>query len=174
MCFSGISLAVLHDAGRQNLVTFAATMHDRGGLVVYDPNHRPALWADDDEARRWTERVAPVADVLLASTDDGRSLTGRTAPRAIADAFRDMGAREVVVTDGSNPCVVLAGDVALSVDASVPDRVTDTTAAGDAFDAGYLAARLRGEDPRASAAAGHALAASVVGHRGALAPRIRP
>ncbi len=58
-----------------------------------------------------------------------------------------------------------------AIDAISTLQVIDTTAAGDAFDAGYIAARLRGETPERSAVAGHALAATVVGHRGALAPR---
>ena len=171
MCFSGIAMAVLHDAGRQTLLAFATAVHERGGTVVYDPNHRPALWADDDEARRWTGRVVPTVDMLLASTEDGRRLTDADTCGEIADAFRAMGAREVVVTDGSDPCVVAAEGIVLDVAPIVPDHVIDTTAAGDAFDAGYLAARLRGGSPSVSAAAGHAAAARAVGHRGALAPK---
>jgi 2-dehydro-3-deoxygluconokinase len=171
LCFSGIAMAVLHEAGRLTLLAFATTVHERGGTVVYDPNHRPALWADDDEARAWTGRIMPNVDVLLASTEDGRLLTDADDPAAIADAFRAMGAREVVVTDGANPCVLTVDDVTLDV-APIPLRqVVDTTAAGDAFDAGYLAARLRGGSPSESAAAGHATATEAVGHRGALAPR---
>jgi len=170
LCFSGIAVAVLHDAGRRTLLAYATSVHACGGTVVYDPNHRPALWADDDEARAWTRRIVPVVDVLLASTEDGRRLTDGETPGAIAGAFRAMGAREVVVTDGANPCVVAVDDAVLDVAPIVPDRVVDTTGAGDAFDAGYLATRLRGGSPAASAAAGHAAAAEAVGHRGALAP----
>jgi 2-dehydro-3-deoxygluconokinase len=47
----------------------------------------------------------------------------------------------------------------------------DTTAAGDSFNAAYLAARLRGESPAASAAAAHRLAAEKIRHRGAIMPR---
>ena len=82
-----------------------------------------------------------------------------------------MGASEVVVTDGPDPCLVAVEGAVEAIDAVRPDEVTDTTAAGDAFDAGYIAARLRNETPARSAAAGHRLAATVVGHRGAFAPR---
>ena len=171
LCFSGIAMAVLHDAGRRALLAYATSMNERGGTVVYDPNHRPALWVDDDDARSWTGRIVPSVDVLLASSEDGRRLTDADTPRAIADAFRSMGSREVVVTDGADPCVVAVDDVVLEVAPTAPRQVIDTTAAGDAFDAGYLAARLRGGSPSESAAAGHAAAAEAVGHRGALAPR---
>ena len=47
----------------------------------------------------------------------------------------------------------------------------DTTAAGDSFNAAYLAARLNGEAPVTSAAAAHGLAGQVIRHRGAIMPR---
>lgn len=171
LCCSGIAMAVLHDAGRRALLMFATAVRERGGTVVYDPNHRPALWADEADARAWTERVVRIVDVLLASTEDGRRLTDADTPAEMADAFRAMGAREVVVTDGANPCMVAAGDVVVGVAPATAVPVMDTTAAGDAFDAGYLAARLRGEPPSASALLGHAAAGTAVGHRGALPPR---
>ena len=171
LCFSGIAMAVLRDAGRATLLDYADAVRNAGGMVVYDPNHRPALWADDADAREWTARIAPIADVLIASAEDGRELMQVESPVEIARAFGAIGAREVVVTDGPGPCVVSYRDAVATIDAVSPLQVIDTTAAGDAFDAGYVAARLRGEVPERSAADGHALAATVVGHRGALAPR---
>ena len=44
-------------------------------------------------------------------------------------------------------------------------------AAGDSFNAAYLAARLAGADPLAAARAGHRLAGVVIQHRGAIVPR---
>jgi 2-dehydro-3-deoxygluconokinase len=57
------------------------------------------------------------------------------------------------------------------VPAQVSAAVRDTTAAGDAFNAAYLLARLRGQAIREAAAVGHALAARVIQTPGALLPR---
>jgi len=46
----------------------------------------------------------------------------------------------------------------------------DTTAAGDSFNAGYLAARIKGFEPKTAATFGHKLASIVISHRGAIIP----
>jgi 2-dehydro-3-deoxygluconokinase len=49
-------------------------------------------------------------------------------------------------------------------------KVIDTTGAGDSFNAAYLASRLRGGTPLEAVTAGHALAARVIQHPGAILP----
>jgi 2-dehydro-3-deoxygluconokinase len=49
--------------------------------------------------------------------------------------------------------------------------VVDTTGAGDAFNAGYLAARLGGKPPADAVAAARRLAGVVVQHPGAIIPK---
>ena len=170
VAFSGIALAVQHDRGRRVLFGFAEAAHAREALVAYDTNHRPALWDIPAEARTWLERIAPIVDVILASADDCRELLGLREASDLAVALRALGASEVVVTDGPRPSTVAFAGRVEEVPVVVPDAVIDTTAAGDAFDAGYLASRSRGADPAAAVAAGHRVAARVVAHRGAIVP----
>ena len=70
--------------------------------------------------------------------------------------------------------VKLGADGALVQGELVPAEpdvdVVDTTGAGDAFNAGYLHARLAGLAPTAAAAEGARLAATVLRHRGAIVP----
>ena len=49
--------------------------------------------------------------------------------------------------------------------------MVDTTAAGDSFNGGYLAALLAGRPPPDCLLAGHATAARVIGFPGAIVPR---
>jgi 2-dehydro-3-deoxygluconokinase len=50
------------------------------------------------------------------------------------------------------------------------DAVVDSTAAGDSFNAGYLAARLLGADPPHAGRVGNRLAARVIAYPGAIIP----
>ncbi len=56
----------------------------------------------------------------------------------------------------------------------VPEVIepVDPTAAGDGFNAGYLAARRAGTAPLEAALVAHRIAAQVIRHRGAIIPRV--
>ncbi len=171
LVFSGISIAVSRGGGRDVLLRFAENVQATGAFVAYDVNHRASLWGEPGEARAWLHRIAPIAGVVFASVDDGRALLGASRAVDLAAALRSLGCPEAVVTDGSRPCAVATEVRIDQVRAAIPTAVVDSTAAGDAFDAGYLAARLRGEDPASAAVAGHRAAARVVAHPGAIVPR---
>ena len=77
---------------------------------------------------------------------------------------------EIVVKDGADPALVVAGGAETDVPALRVSDAVDTTGAGDSFNGGYLTARLAGHDPVTSAKLAHQTAAATVRVRGALAP----
>jgi 2-dehydro-3-deoxygluconokinase len=171
LCFSGISLAILPPPGRERLLALAQRLRAAGALVVFDNNHRPRLWAHAAEAQAVHARALALADIALLTLDDEQALWGRDAADQLAQTLA-LACPEVVVKRGAADTLVrLAGQAPVAVPTQRLAQVVDTTAAGDAFAGAYLAARLTGVDPAAAAAAGNALAALVVQHRGALIPR---
>lgn len=105
-------------------------------------------------------------DVLLfANRDEALTLTGR---RDLSAAARELGRRHgaAVVKGGADGAVWSDGARTVSCPA-VATTVVDSTGAGDAFAAGFLAAWLDARDPVTALAAGCALAARAVGQVGA-------
>lgn len=165
--FSGITLAVLSPGGRAALLQEIARAKARGSRVAFDPNLRPKLWPDMDTMRAAIMDAAGHADIALPSYEDEATWFDDADPEATRDRYRGAGVAEVIVKDGSGPVVAWFDDTPLSVPTKAAPMV-DSTAAGDSFNAGYLAGRLAGETVEAAIKRGMALARVVIGHRGAL------
>ncbi|MDJ0894369.1 MAG: sugar kinase [Alphaproteobacteria bacterium] len=168
---SGISLSILPDAGRKRLIDILGRVRAAGARVAFDSNYRPRNWSGVEETRRWYALVLDQTDIALPTFDDEASLYGDRDPEETAERVHEFGVAEVVVKCDRDPCVVSWPDGRTRVPAETVARVVDTTAAGDSFNAGYLAARVIGKAPDAAAQSGHALAAEVVQHKGAIAPQ---
>ncbi len=167
--FSGITMAILDPGARDTLIETIGRARNSGSMVAFDANYRPRLWAGADEAIRSIGKALAVTDVALPSFSDERALFGDASPTATAGRLAALGISEVVVKDGENPAFVRCGDMVGPVAAQEVTAI-DTTGAGDAFNGGYLAARMDGHGPEAAARRGHAVAAAVVQLFGALAP----
>ena len=168
--FSGISLAIVGETGRLVLDGIVDDLRAAGVIVAFDTNWRPRLWPDRATARRAYEHQLERTDIAFLGGDDMADLFGDRDASAIlghADADR---VGETVLRLGADGCLVRHRGETRSVPASRGAAVVDTTAAGDAFSAGYLASRLLGRTAIQAAETGHRVAAVVIGHSGAIIP----
>ncbi len=167
---SGITLSILEPPARDRLFEILAEARRRGAKVAFDTNYRPRGWPDIAAARATMTRALGCADLALPTFPDEQALFGDDDPSATLRRIAALGVPEIVVKNGGDPIHLSAGDAAIRIDVPPAAQVVDTTAAGDAFNAGYLAARIRGLAPIAAAGAGARLAGIVIGHRGAVIP----
>ncbi|MFE1598473.1 sugar kinase [Methylobacterium sp. ID0610] len=168
--FSGISLSLYGEAGRAALAETLAALRARGGRAAFDTNYRPRGWPDRALARAVFREAMAAADLIFASEEDLDWLYGETGTDEV---LRHRGRAEIILKESSARTPVarlLHGDHEETVPAEPVEPIVDTTAAGDSFAAGYLAARLAGLPPREAAVCGHRLAGAVIGHRGAVIP----
>lgn len=170
--FSGISLAILDSAGRDRLFKAAERLRAHGGKVIYDNNYRPRLWPVTVEARAWYALAYEISDTVMVTLDDEMALFGITDEQKALERVLALPCQEVVIKRGSQPAIVRElGKDPLYVPACKVDKVVDTTAAGDSFAAGYLAARLTGKSAEESVRSGARMASVVIQHPGAIIPR---
>lgn len=165
---SGITLAIVPRPDRARLLAALSDFRARGGRVAFDPNLRPRLWPSPEAMTDAVTEAARIADIALPSFEDDAGAFGDADPQACARRYAALGAGEVVVKNGADRMAALVDEDWHSHDPVPAPQVVDTTAAGDSFNAGYLACRLTGGTVSEALAAGSTLAARVVGGRGAL------
>lgn len=164
---TAITLSILDPGARGRFLAALAAARAAGRLVVFDSNYRPAGWSDAAAARA---AIAPFLDVVglaLPTFEDEQALWGDATPADTLARYAGRGI-EVCAKRGVDGCII--GD---GTHIPVPARIrpVDTTAAGDAFNAAYLTARLAGRPAAEAALAGHRLAGAVIQHPGAIMPK---
>jgi 2-dehydro-3-deoxygluconokinase len=131
------------------------------GLRIVDPNLRGGLWGSDRRAelvRSFVERC----NLLLAGSQElAEVLDARGNDlEQLARSARATGPREVVVRGGGS-VGALAEDGSWHTLEIRRDAAVDPVGAGDAFNAGYIAVRLRGGTIDEALAAGARCGAAV-------------
>ena len=170
--FSGITLWLYTRDGLATFLNSIALARQGGARIAFDSNYRIRLWGGDPEPARLAFAGAiALADIVLPSLDDERLLWGDSSAEAVLARYAEAGVDEVVVKDGERGACLLQDGRAQHIPVPAQVAPVDTTAAGDSFNAAYLAARLAGLLPSEAVLYGHRLSAIVVSHRGAIAPQ---
>lgn len=161
--FSGITLALCGEDGRKELLQWLPRYRAQGGRVIYDSNYRETLWPDLESAQRAHAQILEQVDLFLPSAEDIAVLHSNSDMLALTS-------KEIVSTDGDAPVSVILEGALQHIAIDPVASVVDTTGAGDAFNAGYLAARLRNIDAVAAVNYAAKVAAQTIAHRGAILP----
>ena len=158
---SGYTL--LNDGSREAALAALTLARAARMSVSVDPSSA-ALLRSVGVARflEWTRGT----DLLLANAEEAAVLAGTMGATEAATALADT-YREVVVKMGRDGALWQAGFISASAPAERGIEVVDTTGAGDAFAAGFLASWLLHPEPESALAAGNRLAGRAVSQVGA-------
>ena len=168
--FSGISLAILDETGRANLLNSLKRARANGKTIAFDSNLRPRLWANTTQMTQAIMDAAAVSDIVLPSYDDEVTFFDDANIDSTAARYLNAGAKTIVVKNGSGS-VYFAHDSACGyVSTDAAGHVIDTTSAGDSFNAGFFAGVDRHMPIQTLIKNASQVARQVIGRKGALVP----
>jgi len=129
------------------------SLDPQGFLRKFDAKGRVGL-------KKWLDkRVLEQIDVYKSSLPEIRAATGLTSLKDAMRKVRDFGVKIVIVTRGTRGAVVLFEEKFCRIPAYKPQKLMDSTGAGDAFAGAFLAEYINEKDPIWCACIGSAVAA---------------
>jgi aminoimidazole riboside kinase len=134
--------------------------------VSLDLNLRAELWGMSSEFRACLQSAMELADVVLGNADE--EIVPLAGGASVEDSAQLLsgGQRIVVARQGADGALAATPEGIVRV-AAFATRIVDTVGAGDAFDGGFIAARVAGYDVRHALRWGNAAAALKIRRPGA-------
>ncbi len=134
------SVSMTHEPSASATLRTCIYAKENGALISFDPNLRPALWSNLEEAKSRIKEGLALADIVKISEEELEFITGLTdleeGTRQIQSQFK---VKVILVTKAEKGCFVRFGSGFKFAD--VPGfkvHTVDTTGAGDAFLGGFL------------------------------------
>ncbi len=169
---SGITLAILDMEDRAKLIDWLTKYKAQGGKVAFDSNYRPLLWGDRQIAADIHQQILSMTDLALL-TDDDEATIWNLQGDGLIQHLKGFNVPVLILKQGKNGALVITPNQQdYVVPSLVVDKVVDSTAAGDSFNAGFLAAYIQNHSLADSCQAGHKLASTVIQHKGAIIPAV--
>ncbi len=143
-CFQGKgvfhfgSITMTHEPAYSATMRAISLAKKYGYLLSFDPNLRPALWRDLEEARFRMRQALKSVDILKVNEEEARFLAGTSdLERALKFLSQNFSLALIALTLGKRGCLIVHGDNRLEMEGFSVSTV-DTTGAGDGFVAGLL------------------------------------
>ncbi len=140
-----------------------------GCVVSMDPQGFVRRFGENGEVslgRFENAEVLRGVDVLKASRDEAKAVTGQETLVEMAKSLCREGAETAIITGGAESTLLCFGGKMSYIPPAKPRAIVDTTGAGDVFIGAFLTMLVRGEEPLWCACVGSAAASFVVEKRG--------
>jgi 2-dehydro-3-deoxygluconokinase len=171
---SGITLSLYSEQDLAQLFDFLDSYRAQGGKVVFDNNYRQRNWGTLERALPVFAKMMKNTDIALLSFDDEKEMYSEHTPQACIERWVQAGTKEIVLKNGHEGCHHYLDGQTQQVPLLKVVKPVDTTAAGDSFNGGYLAAKLAGKPALECIEAGQRCASTVIMHKGAIIDRSIP
>ncbi len=141
----------------------------RQKLITFDPNFRQNLWEKNHDGAAWIRQyVIPLVDIIKPSEVDAANIWN-LSDFTESNGFIDLSKEEkmtIILTRGARGLTAYADGESVSLP-SCAENVVDTTGAGDAFWAGFMASVLKGQSLHEALKHGSQIAGYTLGFVGA-------
>lgn len=134
---------------------------NRAALTLSDPG------CVDRQHEALIDFIGRYVDVILANEIEAKTLFETNDFRSIARRARELAPLTAITRSEKGSLLIPREGEVVEVPSTAPDRLVDTTGAGDAYAAGLLFGLARGFDLARSGALGSLAAAEVISHFGA-------
>ncbi|GHU32644.1 fructokinase [Spirochaetia bacterium] len=135
------SLSLTNEPARSATLSAIDMAKKSGSVISYDPNYRPPLWENEQQAVEQMRSVLPFVDCIKISDEELELVTGENNPSPAVEFLFNQGIKCIVITQGKNGAT---GFVKQNTDFFLEQipcpkvKVVDSTGAGDSFWGGFL------------------------------------
>lgn len=126
------SISMTNEPARGATLKAVEYAKSKGLTISFDPNLRPSLWGNLNDAKKQMCKGVSLCDVLKVSVEEMEFLTGEKSLEKGSEVLLKQGAKAVFVTLGKDGCFYRVGSIYGKLP-TYDTKVVDTTGCGDAF-----------------------------------------
>lgn len=128
------TLSMTHEDVREATKKAIKEAKNTNKLISFDPNLRPLLWDDINDAKKQIDFGCSVCDILKIEDEEAKFLTGYNDINEAVEIIKNKyNIKLILVTAGSKGSTAYYKNIKVKQEAYLQDTTIDTTGAGDTF-----------------------------------------
>lgn len=128
------TLSMTHQSVREATKKAVKEAKDTNKLISFDPNLRPLLWDDINDAKKQIDYGCSVCDILKIEDEEAKFLTGCNEIDDAVELIKNKyNIKLILVTAGSKGSTAYYKNLQVKQEAYLQNTTIDTTGAGDTF-----------------------------------------